>query len=137
MTIPNDDVARFHASLERASQSSDFVDAFYDDFFNNATGAQQRFHNTDMERQKRKLKSSLHMLTMLVDETPGAEMYLEHLGNVHGRYQIPPEMFEIFLDSLLYAVGRADPEFDDGLEAVWRRVLRRGIDIMVAHTERK
>jgi len=130
MKARRSEVRLFHESLQRVDENEEFMDFFYQDFFENATGAKQFFSFIDMARQKRKLKAALHMLVMLVDDSPGAELYMEHLARVHRRYRIPPEMFEVWLDSLVYAVSRTDPLFDTDVETTWRRVLRKGIDIM-------
>jgi truncated hemoglobin YjbI len=85
-----------------------------------------------MGRLKRKLQSSLHMMTMLADGIPGTEMYMGHLAKVHDRYHIPPEFFEIWLDVLIDAVKQFDTEFNDEVEAAWRKVIGKGIEIMSA-----
>ncbi|HBE91644.1 MAG TPA: hypothetical protein DDW55_03630 [Gammaproteobacteria bacterium] len=85
-----------------------------------------------MGRLKRKLKSSLHMMTLLIDESPGIEMYVAHLSRVHDSYQIPASMYQIWLDTLIDAARRCDPLFDSGLEVIWREVLGKRIAIMAA-----
>ena len=85
-----------------------------------------------MGRLKRKLKSSLHMMTLLVDESPGVDMYVAHLSRVHDSYRIPAALYQVWLDTLIEAVQRCDPLFDRNLESIWRNVLSRGIAIMAA-----
>lgn len=137
MTIFDSDVKLFHESLERASANGAFLDVFYDSFISSSTDIREIFRETDMERLKRKLKSSLHMMTLLVDNVPGSEMYMGHLARVHGHYHIHPQMFDSWLDSLIQAVAACDREFTPQTEAAWRKVIGRGIDIMLQGTEAK
>lgn len=130
MSISEQDLVTFHESLDRASNSGKFMDVFYDGFIASSIDVEMIFKDTDMERLKRKLKSSLHMMTMLVDNEPGTEMYIGHLARVHDRYSIPPEMFNVWMDLLIEAVSTCDHEFDDETEAVWRDVIGKGIAIM-------
>jgi hypothetical protein len=132
--VSDEDIRLFHASLDRASAcpEGDFLGVFYDGFMASSSGVASLFERTDMERLKRKLKSSLHMMTMLADDAPGVEFYVEYLGRVHNRYQITEDMYHAWLDALIVSVRQCDPEFTPGLEQVWRRVLGRGIAIMVA-----
>lgn len=132
MTILKGDVRLFHESLDRATASGNFVDNFYDGFMKSDKNVSAFFSNTDMDRLKRKLKSSLHMITMLVDDTPGADMYMEHLAKVHHKYMIPAPMYEVWLDALIASVQKNDTEFTPELEQVWRRVIGKGIDVMSA-----
>ena len=137
MSISEQDLVAFHESLDRASNSGKFLDVFYDGFIASSIDVEMIFKDTDMNRLKRKLKSSLHMMTMLVDNEPGTEMYIGHLARVHDRYNIPPEMFSLWMDLLIEAVRVCDQEFDDRTETVWREVIGRGIAIMTQGADAK
>ena len=137
MAVSEQDLVDFHDSLDRASNSGRFMDVFYDGFVASSIDVEKIFKDTDMERLKRKLKSSLHMMTMLVDDAPGTEMYIGHLARVHDRYSIPPEMFNVWMDLLIEAVRECDSEFDDSVEAIWRDVIGEGIAIMTQGSEAK
>lgn len=130
MCISEHDLSIFHDSLNRASASGRLTDVFYDGFVSSSIDIEKIFKDSDMNRLKRKLQSSLHMMTMLADGIPGTEMYMGHLAKVHDRYHIPPEFFNIWLDVLIEAVRTFDAEFDDEIEAVWRKVIGIGIEIM-------
>jgi truncated hemoglobin YjbI len=132
MTVDGDRNARFHASLQRACADDRFLDLFYTRFIDADERIPGFFSNTDMQRQKRKLMSSLQMMTRLVDDEPGADMYMDHLARVHDRYHIPAQMYDLWLDALIDAVRQCDTEFDDDLEMVWRDMVGRGIDIMTS-----
>lgn len=119
----NDDVAAFHASLERVSADPRFVDVFYDRFIAASPAIAEIFAGRDMSRLKRKLKSSLHVMTLAADQAPGAELYLGYLGAVHGRLDIRPEHYDLWLDALVAAVRDCDPACDAAVEHAWRTVL--------------
>ncbi len=132
MDVSENDLAQFHASLDRATANPVFLDAFYDNFMSSSDDIPLYFKHTDMGRLKRKLKSSLHMMTLLVDQSPGVEMYVSHLSRVHDSYQIPASLYSVWLNTLIEAVDRCDPLFNAQMEKIWRDVLGRGIAIMAA-----
>ena len=43
---------------------------------------------------------------------------------------IKPELYDLWLDRLVQAVGEFDPMFDPEIEAAWRRLLQPGIEFM-------
>lgn len=131
-SLDPEELELFHASLDRASANPVFLDAFYDGFMLRSDEIKAYFEHTDMGRLKRKLKSSLHMMSLLVDRSPGIEMYIAHLSRVHNGYNIPAHLYDIWLDALIDAVRRCDLSFDQRTEEVWRRVLGEGIAIMTA-----
>lgn len=132
MSVTEQDIERFHASLERASSNPVFLDAFYDGFMSSSTEVPGYFEHVDMDRLKRKLNSSLHMMTLFIDKSPGVEMYIAHLSRVHDSYHIPAHLYQLWLDSLIGAIRRCDLEFDTRLEEIWRDVIGQGIAIMTA-----
>jgi len=67
MSISVQDLVAFHESLDQASNSGKFLDVLYDGFIASSIDVEMIFKDTDMNRLKRKLKPSLHMMTMLVD----------------------------------------------------------------------
>lgn len=132
MSVTEQDIERFHASLERASSNPVFLDAFYDGFMSSSTEVPGYFEHVDMDRLKRKLNSSLHMMTLFIDKSPGVEIYIAHLSRVHDSYHIPAHLYQLWLDSLIGAIRRCDLEFDTRLEEIWRDVIGQGIAIMTA-----
>ena len=109
MDVASSDIRVFHESLERVCADDSFLDLFYEGFMGSDEHVAGFFTNTDMARQKRKLRSSLQMLTKLIDDEPGADMYMGTLARVHDRYHIPPQMYLLWLDSLIDAVRQCDP----------------------------
>jgi len=57
---------------------------------------------------------------------------LPRLAKRHGRQDldIPPGLYDLWLDCLLQAARRHDPQFSPEIEAAWRRDAGRGIEYM-------
>lgn len=123
---------RFHRSLDRAMAEPGFLDRFYDAFMAISPEIRRVFEDTDMGRLKRKLKSSLHVMTLAVDEAPGADDYLRFLGKTHRRFNLAPAHFELWKGSLLKTAAECDPKFDAEIEAIWSEVIGGGIELMRA-----
>ena len=125
-------LAEFHRSLERASAEPEFLDRFYKSFMAISPKIQRVFEGTDMARLKRKLKSSLHVMTLAVDDAPGADDYMRFLGKTHRRLNLDPAHFDLWKGSLLKTAAECDPEFDDRTQAIWAEVIGNGIELMRA-----
>ena len=124
----------FHASLDRVLASPDFIDLFYRNFFEAHSDVAEYFAHTDMRKQKRKLGASLTILTELHDGNPGSELYVGYLGRLHAGYNIPPRMYDLWLDALIASVSSCDAAFNPELEALWREVMSHGIARMQAES---
>ncbi|MGV6827053.1 MAG: globin [bacterium] len=135
MAVSEQELRIFHESMDRAFASGRFLDLFYDSFMESSEDIARIFAHSDMDRLKRKLKSSLHMMTLVADDAPGADMYLGHLARVHDRYDISAELFQGWLDALVSAVSQCDQQFDESTEAVWRKVVGKGMDVMLEGAE--
>lgn len=123
-------LAAFHASLARASADPRFLDVFYARFLASSPAIAAIFAGRDMDRLKRKLGSSLHVMTLAIDGSPGADMYLEYLAKVHGRFEITPAMYDGWLEALVQTAAECDPLFTEALRAQWRTVVGAGMRLM-------
>lgn len=105
-----------------------FIGRFYEQFLASSPRIAERFPSTNMSRQKTMLHDSF---TTLVDFnrkrliTP----QMRHLGAVHGpaASDVPPELYTLWLDSLLATVAEQDPHFCVDVELAWRLTLAPGI----------
>ena len=63
-----------------------------------------------------------------------ASAALEKVGKTHSRngYNIRPELYGLWLDSLCETVKQHDPEFTSDLESQWRERMQEGIDFIVS-----
>lgn len=125
-----DPIEVFHASLDRIDTDPAFLDRFYDAFIGANPDVRPFFEGVDMRRLKRKLKSSLHVVTLAIDDAPGASDYLVFLGGMHARFRLEPEHFLYWIDALVHAVSECDTEFDRQVETAWRQVLGEAMVLM-------
>ena len=133
--VPRDQSEAARASFERCCASPDFIPVFYRLFFENCPGAQARFAGTDFFRQNQLLRHALRLL-LLYPNRPESEGHdlLRRVAERHSRRDlaIPPEMYSPFIDSLMQAAARFDPEFTPDLEDSWRATVKGGIDYMIS-----
>lgn len=108
---------------------SEFLDDFYRDFTSKSPDIQKAFANTDMRAQKEALKSGLTFLIMYASGNTFAANKLDRLGQTHSRngYNIRPQLYSIWIDSLLRTVQKHITGFDQVAEQAWRRVLQLGV----------
>jgi hemoglobin-like flavoprotein len=124
-------VELFNDSIERCSCHPEFLRRFYELFVASSGTVAKKFENTDLKRQARMLKTSLYIMMLSGGESEQVA-HLERLATLHNRagLDIKPELYDLWLDRLIQAVGEFDPKFDAATETAWRRVLQPGIDYM-------
>lgn len=127
--------ATFNASLQRTlgnrSFNSDFIEHFYEHLIGQSDEIAALFRHTDMSVQKTMLHDSLQLM---VDYYRSRELPigLQRIAQMHGRKgrAIPERMYATWLDSLMQALQRFDPQFSDEVELAWRETLAPGIAYM-------
>ena len=130
VNLPPGDCEKFHNSLEHTLACDGFLDHFYDSFIGSSDRIKEFFKHTDMTRQKRKLATTLRLITMAIDDSPGADMYLEYLGKYHRDINVTRELYDVWLDALIESARSCDPKFNDDLETLWRTAINTGIKHM-------
>lgn len=135
MTDDKDYLGIFSASYERAFQFDDekkkFLDRFYEIFFTKAPEIPQLFKDAHMGAQKTMLQDSLlYMKDFFLSRKPNE--YMKRIATVHSKAgkDVRPELYDLWLDSLIEAVKEYDPEFDSEVELAWRIALSPGITYM-------
>ena len=111
-----------------------FFNAFYDAFFSKSDEICQKFANVDMVAQVGMLqKSMFHIISFYVAKTDSE--YLQSIAMTHSRaqYDIKPEYYDIWLESLIETVRKMDSEFEDDIELAWRLAMTPGIQFMKFH----
>ena len=124
----NDSYARV---LNRDIENKLFFSIFYEKFTSASPEVMSKFSNTDMDKQHKMLKRSLfYMLNYFVnrEETD----YMKRIADVHCRHKknIPPPLYDFWLNSLLAAVEDLDPKYDRDVELAWKTVMAPGIEYM-------
>ncbi len=134
MPSPNELLARFRAHFDvwvGDSYNDAFVSRFYDNFFAQSHEIAERFAATNMSMQKTMLHDSLHDLRdFTTDET--ARRNLQGVAAQHDQAHanIPPRLYDLWLDSLIATLKDFDPDFDQLTERAWREALAPGIALM-------
>lgn len=118
----------FARVMGSGAYSPEFVGRFYTLFLESSPEISERFRNTDMSRQKTMLHDSF---TTLVDFAAHRRLtpQMERLGAVHGpsASDVPPKLYQLWLDSLMATVREFDPDFTNETELAWRLTLAPGI----------
>ena len=122
------------ASYHRCRVSEKFIDTFYEHFLAKSEEVREKFRDTDFARQKLMLRESLLMLLLVNQNEPGAIQELERLGERHSRrgVDIPPHLYDLWLDALCEAVEKHDPEYKPILDDKWQAAMQPGIKMIVS-----
>jgi hemoglobin-like flavoprotein len=132
--VDSDRLEAYVGSLTRCLGIPAFLDRFYEIFLESSPEVAEKFKRTNFARQKVALGQSLYLMVMAAEGGEAAVAYLDRIAARHGRddLDIRPELYDVWLDALIATARELDPEFDDDTEAVWREMIRPGIEIMRA-----
>jgi hypothetical protein len=129
-----DHVEMFLASLKRCLAHPEFLLKFYGIFMASSGEVRERFKNTDFKRQTRMLADSLFVMANVAQGRPWSPAWedLPRLAARHGRsdLDIPPRLYDDWLEGLIQAARGHDPQFTSEIEAAWRTTLAVGIEYM-------
>lgn len=125
--------ASYWRTLNTLHEGKDFVDAFYERFFATSQEVRDHFAATDLEQQKRKLRLSLLFMASYADGREPSPA-LQKIAESHGPigYGIAPQLFDVWLESLLETLRAYDPEYGPEIERCWRSTMQPGVDYMKA-----
>lgn len=129
------ELEHFNDSLTRCTSTPRFLERFYELFLASSEAIREKFRHTDLKKQRRMLQASFYMLMLAADGKPETHGHLERLAEIHGdtRHNISAQMYETWLDCLIQAAQEHDPKFTPETERVWRRMMAKGIEFMLAH----
>ena len=130
----------FRKSFDCCMASPVFFDLFYDHFLKSSPEVGEKFRHTDFARQKGALKASLHLIAdaIVLDSSDLSRsrnlLQMQEVAQRHSRSQanIPPHLYILWLDSLLFAVKETDRNFDAEVEAAWRMGMQSGINYILS-----
>lgn len=133
-TLTNEDFEVFHDSYERCCADPAFLDVFYEELLTVSTEIAHKFKNTDFERQKRVLKASILIMMTCASGIEGSDCGIDRIAKAHDRNHadIPPELYPIWLNSLVTAVKLCDPKYQPNTGVIWRKMMKAGIQRMIA-----
>lgn len=125
------DTEIFRASLNRCLTDNAFLRYFYELFVASSPEVREKFKATDFPRQTRVLADSLYLMAVAAESKEDAIAWqeLDRLAEAHSRrgLDIRPDLYEAWLDCLMKAASKYDPEFSTGIEEAWRKALAPGI----------
>ena len=122
----------FLASLERCRSAPGFLSDFYDRFLASDPAIAHKFRFTDMRRQVKMLDDSLSACADAVDGSREGLAHLAEIAKSHDRFHhdVRPEWYALWLEALIETAAKADPDWSDEVEAVWRDLLSHVIHRM-------
>jgi len=130
--MPSTHGESFRASLKRCLGTTEFLRDFYDLFMDSSPEVREKFKNTDFPRQTRILADSLFLMAVASESRSDAIAWkdLDRLAEYHSRagLDIRPGLYDTWLECLLHAARRHDPEFSVEIEIAWRQALASGIE---------
>jgi len=129
-----DDIDAVTASYHRCMSSERVMDTFYDQFLAKSPVVAEKFRHTDFAHQKLMLRQSLLMMVLFNHQPEDVREDLERLGERHSRrgVDIPPHLYDLWLDALCETVELHDPEFEPRILDLWREAMRPGIELLVS-----
>jgi len=129
-----DDNELFLASLKRCLARPEFLLDFYGFFMDSSEEVRKKFVNTDIKKQTRVLADSFWAMSVAAQgpRTSAAWGDLPRLAARHSRgdLDIPPHLYDTWLDCLIQAVRKHDAQFSAEVETAWRSNLKASIDYM-------
>lgn len=130
--MDSDRLEAYVGSLTRCLGIPTFLDRFYEIFLAGSPEVAEKFKHTNFARQKVALGQSLYLMVMAAEGGEAAVAYLHRIAERHGRdaLDIRPELYEVWLNALVATARELDSEFDDETEALWREMIRPGIEVM-------
>lgn len=133
MPVGEKTLRTFYDSLARCNADPAFLDRFYDIFLSRSPKVQEKFVNTDFTKQKAALRASFSAMVAAAAEGAPAK-YLDKLANRHSSrdLDIGSEFYDLWLDSLIEAARKTDPEFGFDVAKAWEAVMMVGIDYLLS-----
>ncbi len=108
-----------------------FLSKFYESFTSASPDVRKKFQNTDMQKQKIVLRESLfNMQDFYVNKQ--ATDYMRGIADLHSKKDkdISPQLYDLWLESLVVTVRELDPEYDRDVGLAWKMVMSMGITYM-------
>ena len=135
--VPNsrDSAELFNDSLERIKTIPGFFIRFHTLFLASSGEVREKFENTALTRQVDLLRTAFYYILLASRGDHAARALLEPVAMRHSRHalNIRPELYNLWLDSLIRAVAECDPRFSPEVEQAWRVTMESGIRFMMNH----
>lgn len=130
--MKQEQIETFRESLKRCLVTPEFLHDFYELFMASDDAIRQKFVKTEFPRQTRVLADSLYIMAIAAESKSDAFAWreLDRLAERHSRagLDVHPRHYESWLDCLVAAAKKHDPEFTPDVEQAWRASLTPGIE---------
>ncbi|MEQ8767865.1 MAG: hypothetical protein RL885_28435 [Planctomycetota bacterium] len=125
----------FRESLERCAEAEDFLPSFYRRFLSSSEEVRWKFRHTDFTVQNDMLLRSLRMAAGAAEGDREALQEMRERAESHNRHHldIQPDLYKLWLYSVIITARRFDPKWDPEIEMAWYSVLGHIIDHMIRH----
>jgi len=123
------ELEHFNESFTRCTSDPRFLERFYALFLASSDEVRHKFTQTDLPKQRRALQASFHMVLLAATSDPVGTAHFERLAVLHSQphLDIPPHLYDLWLDCLVQAVQESDSQWpkvaDTVIEA--ERVIMR------------
>ena len=124
------DLGLFLDTFESCVKDDRFTRVFYDIFLASSDEVRDLFAKTDFATQRRALKASLYTMVAASARKKADLSTLAELADRHRQLKIKPHHYELWLESLIAAVSKCSPRFDENVARVWRDAFHAGIAYM-------
>ena len=96
-----------------------------------------KFSNTNFEKQNKMLLRSLQLCAGATSGDPAALREMDERAITHGSHHlnIEPRLYDLWLEAIVTAAGDHDDEWNDEVDAAWRRILGFVIQHMIRKYE--
>ena len=132
MSLGVETLETFNDSLARCQTDPHFLTLFYKKFVLSNSEVREKFSNTNMAQQKMMLHASLYMIMLAKQGNDAASAYLDRIALRHSKSEldIRPELYDLWLETLIETVSEIDTLFDKHVENAWLDVMRYGVEYM-------
>lgn len=128
--MPETTIDAVRKSYGRVLTKRTFIPAFYKIFTNSHPSIPGMFKNTDFEKQHELLAQSINMAILFTQNNVIAKNAITRLrkSHDHEHLNIKPDLYPLWIDSLIRALKECDPEFTPALEQQWREIIEPAIN---------
>ena len=123
-------LAKVRESYGRCVLSDTFFEDFYDSFMGSSSEIRAYFSKTDMAKQRSLLREGISFMLLYAGQKSSGKIAIEHIGKIHDNEHINvrPELYPLWVESLLKCVEKHDKYFDEEVRAAWKEILEPGIN---------
>jgi len=112
----------------------DLIQTFYDIFLESHPSIAPLFAETNFAQQKLLLRQGINCFIMYSEGVYAGGFCLNEITISHNRkhYNIHPKAYIYWKNSLLLALEKLDPQFDEEIYNLWVEVIDKGVDFITS-----